>query len=412
LGTSLLNIKHGYAFKGEYFKDSGKYIVLTPGNFNEEGGFRRRKEKDKYYAGDFPVGYILAKGDLIVAMTEQGEGLLGSAAIVPENDKFLHNQRLGLVSAKEGVNLDLKYIYYLFNSKAVRQQIRATASGAKVRHTSPSRIGEAKVDLPPLHLQRRIGSILSAYDNLIENNTRRIAILEEMARRIYEEWFVHFRFPGHENMRMVESELGLIPEGWEFSTLNKLITVNAKSIRATNAPSEIIYIDIASVSPGIIEQKQTLKFEDAPGRARRIVTHGDVIWSCVRPNRKSFALVMNPEPNLIASTGFAVLSARSIPYSYLYFSVTTDAFVSYLTNHATGAAYPAVTATTFETATILKPDRAITDKFHLVVAPMLELCEVLKRKNINLRATRDLLLPKLISGELDVSQLPEPAEIT
>lgn len=103
-----------------------------------------------------------------------------------------------------------------------------------------------------------------------------------------------------------------------------------------------------------------------------------------------------------------MLSAKSVPYSYLYFAVTTDDFVGFLTNHATGAAYPAVTASTFEAAPFLIPEEEVADQFHAVVAPMLDLSETLKRKNTNLRATRDLLLPKLISGELDVSTLSEP----
>ena len=300
------------------------------------------------------------------------------------------------------------YLRYFLDSPDTRAEMKgALISGAAIPRVVLKAFKKAPIRLPSLATQRRITSFLSAYDDLIENNTRRISILEEMARRIYEEWFVQYRFPGCEQLRMIESELGLIPEGWAVCPLGDVASINDKSIRANNAPSEILYIDIASVTPGVIEQKQLFRFEDAPGRARRVVTHGDVIWSCVRPNRRSFALVLNPEPSLIASTGFAVLSAKAVPYSYLYCGVTTDAFVSYLTNHASGAAYPAVTATTFEAALIVKPDGRVAKQFHSVVAPMLDHCEKLKRKSTNLRTTRDLLLPKLISGELDVSHLPE-----
>lgn len=285
--------------------------------------------------------------------------------------------------------------------------LKLTIAGAQ-RNLNGKTIKQFKIGAPDLEDQRRIASILSAYDNLIENNTRRIAILEEMARRIYEEWFVRFHFPGHEQVKRVESELGLIPEGWRVGSLGEAAAINARSIRPADAPLEILYIDIASVVPGAITQKQPYRFSEAPGRARRVVGHGDVIWSCVRPNRRSYALILQPEPALIASTGFAVLSAKSVPYSYLYFAVTTDDFVGFLTNHATGAAYPAVTASTFEAAPFLIPEEEVADQFHAVVAPMLDLSETLKRKNANLRATRDLLLPKLISGELDVSTLSEP----
>ena len=306
--------------------------------------------------------------------------------------------------------VDSRWLHYYLRDTQVIAFIAQQAVGATMPNLNTSILRSIPIRFPDLKEQRRIASILSAYDDLIENNTRRIAILEEMARRIYEEWFVRFRFPGHEQVKMVESELGLIPEGWKVVSLGDVCAINAKSIRPANAPDEILYIDIASVVPGAITQKQPYRFSEAPGRARRVVQNGDVIWSCVRPNRRSYALVLQPEPTLIASTGFAVISAKSVPYSYLYFSVTTDDFVGFLTNHATGAAYPAVTASTFESAQLLMPQAEVADRFHSIAAPMLDLSETLKRKNANLRATRDLLLPKLISGELDVSTLPEPEE--
>ena len=198
--------------------------------------------------------------------------------------------------------------------------------------------------------QQKIAGILSAYDDLIENNTRRIKILEEMAQAIYREWFVHFRFPGHKKVKLVNSPLGPIPEGWSVAKLADIADVNALSIRRDDQPKEIVYIDIASVSPGSIDEARRMKFEDAPGRARRIVRHGDIIWSMVRPNRRSHALVLDPEPNLIVSTGFGVVSATRVPHSYLYHALTTDEFVGYLANHATGAAYPAVKAEDFESS--------------------------------------------------------------
>jgi len=202
----LFQLKHGYAFKGKYFSDDGPYIVLTPGNFFDEGGFKN-KEQEKYCTGEVPKSLVLRRGDLIVAMTEQKYGLLGSSAIIPKDDFYLHNQRLGLVVDLNAQRLDRQFLYYLFNTFPVRAQIQATANGAKVRHTSPSRIYEVTVVLPPLPVQKRVVAILSAYNDLIENNQRRIKILEEMAQNLYREWFVKFRFPGHEQIPMVDSPL-------------------------------------------------------------------------------------------------------------------------------------------------------------------------------------------------------------
>ena len=259
------------------------------------------------------------------------------------------------------------------------------------------------VRVPSLPTQRRITSVLSAYDDLIENSQRRIHVLEEIARAIYREWFVRFRFPGHDEIPLVASSLGQIPRGWKIVKLASVADVNRSQIDVHGAPDEIRYIDISCVSRGQIDAMRIYAFADAPGRARRIVKHGDILWSCVRPNRRSYAPVMHPESNVIASTGFAVLSAVRVPFTFLYFATTTDAFVAYLTNNATGAAYPAVTATTFEKADILLPTADLLKKFEDATAPMAEQVHTLQRQVHNLNHTRDLLLPRLLSGQVPLS---------
>ncbi|MGH7948848.1 MAG: restriction endonuclease subunit S, partial [Candidatus Binataceae bacterium] len=219
-------------------------------------------------------------------------------------------------------------------------------------------------------------------------------------RALYREWFLEFRFPGHKNHRRVASPIGDIPKGWEVKKLAGVAEVNRAQINARNAPEELHYIDISSVSPGRVDSITTHAFLDAPGRARRIVTHGDVLWSCVRPNRRSHALVMHPEENTIASTGFAVLTATTVPFTFLYYATTTDDFVSHLTNNATGAAYPAVTAETFEKVDLLIPSLSLLKSFAAATVPMAEQIDTLQRQIQSLRRTRDLLLPRLLSGQL------------
>lgn len=146
--SSLCDIKHGFAFKSEFFASDGEYVLLTPGNFYESGGYRDRGEKQKYYCGEIPPGFILRQGDLLVAMTEQAAGLLGSSILVPSLGKYLHNQRLGLVVGKAGVPWSNEFFFHVFNSPAVRKAIHDSASGVKVRHTSPGKIGEVRVAFP------------------------------------------------------------------------------------------------------------------------------------------------------------------------------------------------------------------------------------------------------------------------
>lgn len=159
----ICSFKHGFAFKSEYFVDKSEHVLLTPGNFFEEGGYRDRGEKQKYYSGPFPEEFLLSKGDLLVAMTEQAVGLLGAPALVPENGVFLHNQRLGLVqfSDKFKDSLDPEFFYHLFNTKYFRAKVQETASGVKVRHTSPKKMQEIEVAIPTsVEQQQQIANVL------------------------------------------------------------------------------------------------------------------------------------------------------------------------------------------------------------------------------------------------------------
>jgi type I restriction enzyme S subunit len=177
--SELCDIKHGYAFEGEFFSDEGAYVLLTPGNFYEDGGYRDRGEKQKYYTGEIPREYVLNSGHLLVAMTEQAIGLLGSPILVPESDKFLHNQRLGLVTKKPGIAWTNDFFFHVFNSRPVRKAIQASASGTKVRHTSPIKIGEVVVSVPDsLPEQHRIATCLSSFDDLIAAQSDWLAALQ------------------------------------------------------------------------------------------------------------------------------------------------------------------------------------------------------------------------------------------
>lgn len=175
LGDIFL-VKHGFAFKSQYFATEGEYVLLTPGNFYEEGGYRDRGEKQKYYVGEVPENFILSKGDLLIAMTEQAAGLLGSPLIVPESDKFLHNQRLGLIIYNPNQELETKFLFYLFNTQRIRRLIHESASGVKVRHTSPKKVLEIKVSIPPIEEQQRI---VAQLDDLATQTQQLEAIYEQ-----------------------------------------------------------------------------------------------------------------------------------------------------------------------------------------------------------------------------------------
>ena len=229
----LLRVKHGWAFKGEFFSDTGVQSILTPGNFYESGGFKANPSKDRFYSGDYPKEYLCSKGDLVVAMTEQAAGLLGSTAIVPEDNRYLHNQRIGLISCNESLNKD--FAYYLFMTQSVRQQISRSASGTKVKHTSPEKIYDVQVDIPKIQTQKNIAIFLSILDKKIQINNQINQELEAMAKTIYDYWFVQFDFPD-QNGKPYKSSGGKmvynpelkreIPEGWGVTTFSSWISDN------------------------------------------------------------------------------------------------------------------------------------------------------------------------------------------
>jgi len=219
----LIDVKHGYAFKGAYFSDEPTSdVVLTPGNFKIGGGFKG--DKFKYYEGEYPEEYVLKEGDVIVTMTDlsQGGDTLGYSAKVPKPNgiRFLHNQRLGLVLLKSR-DADKEFIYWLLRTSDYHETIVNAATGSTVRHTSPTAIKEYRFELPPLPEQRAIASVLSSLDDKIDLLHRQNKTLESLAETLFRQWFVEEAEEGWE-VRILEDEfdftMGQSPPG---STLNE-----------------------------------------------------------------------------------------------------------------------------------------------------------------------------------------------
>jgi type I restriction enzyme, S subunit len=405
----VLTVKHGFAFRSEFFGEEGSHIVVTPGNFNEEGGFKPKSGKEKYYTADAPSEFVLAKGDLIIAMTEQAEGLLGSSALVPVGDLYLHNQRIGLLKVTAPDLADKVFLYYLFNTQSVRLQIQATATGAKVRHTAPSRIEAVSVELPPRSIQERIAAVLSAYDSLIENNTRRIEILEEIARAIYREWFVEFRFPGHEEMPLVDSDVGPIPEGWSVEPIGHVVETLGGG---TPSRGTAEYWDNGSINWFTPTDLTGANAMFMHGSATRITELGLAKSSAklFRPgsvmmtSRATIGVVAITTVEAATNQGFITCLPNDRLCSYhLYFWLKAN--VDMISTLASGATFKEINKSTFRSIPIAVPSPPVEEAFRLTVDPVGELIDSLLRANRNLQTTRDLLLPRLISGEVDVSDL-------
>ena len=231
----LLDVKRGASLTGEYYATSGKYIRLTCGNFDyKNNSFKINTSKDDlYYTGPVRDEFIMKKGDIITPLTEQAIGLLGSTAIIPEDNKYIQSQDVAKITCKEGL-LHPMYAFYLISSETVKSQLSAAAQQTKIRHTSPDKIKDCVVWIPDLEEQKRIASILSALDSKIALNREINQNLEALAKQLYDYWFVQFEFPNEEG-KPYRSSGGLIvwneklkreiPEGWKVLPLFDAVSV-------------------------------------------------------------------------------------------------------------------------------------------------------------------------------------------
>ena len=229
----IIDVTRGASLSGEFYATEGKYIRLTCGNFDYQNNrFKENKSKDNlYYVGDFKPEFLMKGGDIITPLTEQAIGLLGSTAIIPESGKYIQSQDVAKIVCKENL-LDKDFAFYLISSNVIKQQLSAAAQQTKIRHTSPDKIKDCIVWIPELTEQKRIGKLLRNLDSKIELNRRINQNLEEMAKQLYDYWFVQFDFPD-ENGRPYKSSGGKmvwnenlkreIPEIFEWCALKDFI---------------------------------------------------------------------------------------------------------------------------------------------------------------------------------------------
>lgn len=334
------------------------------------------------------------------------EAPLGEVAILKSPEKVALAQRVILLRG-DNQKIDQRYLCFALQSPLVQARLNARATGATVAGIKQSELREVLLPLYPLATQRRIASILSAYDDLIENNTRRIAILEEMARRIYKEWFVRFRFPGHEQVKMVESELGLIPEGWSWGCLRDVAEDVRESVDPEAVAPDTPYVGLEHIPRRSIALAEWGFASEVQSTKLRFV-RGDILFGKIRPYFHKVAVA--PVDGVASSDAIVIRARESKWYPLVLATVSSDAFVAEATQSANGTKMPRANWNVLLGYKLPKPTDEVLAKFNEIMLGVVDFVRVAMLKNRNLRATRDLLLPKLISGELDVSTLPEPEE--
>lgn len=407
--ADIIHIKHGWAFKGEFFSEEPTDdILLTPGNFIIGGGFKAKKLK--YYKGEFPVDYILEENDVIVTMTDLSKeaDTLGFTAKVPAwfGKRFLHNQRIGLVSLKTN-EFDLNYLYWLMRTYSYQKFVANGATGATVKHTSPTKICQYKFIAPEnKDTQRKIASILSAYDDLIENNLKRIKLLEEKAQLHYKELLQEMSYSKAIREEYIKDCLAFyIGGGWGKEDYKEGFTEPAFVIRGT---------DIPDAKKGEVKNVP-FRYHKESNLASRNMQAGDIVFevsggSKGQPVGRSILVT----EKMLQQFGKPVMCASFCKMLRQNENVTPEFFYLYLlASHENGviAQYEKHSASNivnygFEEfigeQKISIPKETELKAFTEKVKPIFTLISTLGEKNSKLREARDILLPKLMNGQIEI----------
>ena len=313
-----------------------------------------------------------------------------------------------VIRAREPI--DTGFLFYLIASQFFIDYATATSSGTRMPRAKWSILSQRDWEIPEQEKRATIAAVLSAYDNLIENNTRRIKILEEMVQAIYREWFIEFRFPGHERVEMVESELGLIPQGWKVRRLGDLCKVvpgfafkskdwqdtgvGVVKIKNIQADNTVDIQDMDWVSSEIL----------SPKLDKYRLVNGDFLIAMTGATAGKVGR-LRTKTTMMLNQRVAKLDPIDVYRDYIWSKISMVETQNAFFRLADGAAQPNMSGSQIENYRTVCPPQSVCNHFSSVVAKMLIQTDNLMLRNANLRQTRDLLLPKLISGEIDVARL-------
>ena len=407
---SHIEILSGYAFKSKDFRNAGVPVIkiknVTPPSVALEDLSFVSKE-----IAQAQSKFQLKYGDVLIALTgshiNQMASVVGRVARVKYHVPSLLNQRVGKIIAIDPGDIDIDYVYYFLSQNEIKIKLASKAGGAANQaNISPSNVKNLEIPFPDIVLQRRIASVLLAYDNLIENNQKQIKLLEEAAQRLYKEWFVDLRFPGHENVKIVDG----VPEGWSYKPLSDLFSfvrgksytskelsdtsgvlmVNLKNIRAfggykRNAEKRFTgkYKKEQSLNPGDLVMGVTDMTQE-----RRLVGHSAIVPDLGEPMTLSMDLIK--------------LVPTNIQKSYLYSTLYYGGFSLKISPLANGVNVLHLKPEAMMNLQMLVPTRELMDTYVKVFDPIQSRIELLQKQIDVAAEARDRLLPKLMSGELEV----------
>lgn len=326
-------------------------------------------------------------GDLILAR----EAPAGNVALIRESQEVCLGQRTVLIRPNKNLVVPEFLSYYLL-APYNQHRIKQSANGSTVEHVNMPNIRGLEIELPTLHVQKEIASILSNYDTLIEINTKRIKILEESARELYKEWFVRMRFPGYENTKFEKG----IPENWKIGYLKDIATLLSQKVKSEE-------VQIYVTTDNMLKDFKGVDYKELINKPEGKVCYfekGDILMSNIRPYFKKLWYA-NQQGGCSADV-LIFRANKDIDTHFLYYTMCTDFFIDYVVAGSNGTKMPRGNKVFTMNFPVLVPSKELMDLFRENVSAIYSVIETLQLQNQKLASTRDRLLPRLLSGELKV----------
>lgn len=400
-----VEILSGFAFKSKDFLNCGVPVIKIK-NITQEGVTLEDVSYISKELADKNEKYHLNYNDILIALTgshiNQMSSVVGRIARIKYHEDSLLNQRVGKVFAKDSKLCDIDYVYYFLSQDYIKISLASKAGGAANQaNISPNDVKSLTVRWPDIETQHRIADILSAYDDLIENNQKQIKLLEEAAQRLYKEWFVNLRFPGHENTKIVDG----VPEGWNECTVESFGTViTGKTPPTSNKEyytnGKVPFVTIPDMHNVVypLKTEKRLTIEGAQTQKNKYIPPNSVMISCIgtvglvsiatevcQTNQQINSIILNNEDDL---------------YFFYESMLRMKDLLDGLGSN--GATMTNVNKSKLEKLIIISPSKDIVKQYNDVCKPLFESALNLSRKNVYLKNMREALLPKLMSGEVEV----------
>lgn len=347
---------------------------------------------------------MLHDGDIVFVRSNGNRELIGRSLFIEQPPEEITHSAFTIRLRFRIHDVYPKFYAYFFRTPLIRHALTAQGGGTNINNLNQDILNALEVPLPPLWVQRRIASMLSAYDELIENSQRRIKILESMASVLYREWFVNVRFPG--SAPRVPAALGKIPQGWEVKTVADAFVISGGGTPSRKVGEFWEGGTVQWYSPSDLTRAGTMFMDDS---GDHITEHGLARSSArIFPARSVMltsratigAIAINTRPACTNQGFITCLPNERVPLYFLFHWLTEN--VPTFQRMASGATFKEISRGVFKTIEFIQPPGGLVRRFEEAVVPMAEQILTLQRQIQNLRRTRDLLLPRLLSGQIDV----------